>query len=164
MKRKNWMTILWIMVMCSLFCACGNKAQDDNSDDSMQVVDGKMFITEDMQQELEEYFGADDSSDRASKAELRILKNAKSYAISVNAGYDLTSCEVISYEKVDDYNYEAVVKVYGTDDVGEDLEIEFTATYYFEENAEKEEGYQLVEIDTELSESIFNLRWSSTEE
>ncbi len=160
MKIKRLGIVAIIMMMSFVCCACGKTNQEVKEDtvNTNNVVDGKMYITEEMKTELDNFVGTIDALEEKSKAEVSILTNARTYTVSAALEIKWTSCNITSLDKVDDYNYQIVAKVFGSDATGEDVEIEFVGYYHFEEDENKTEGYQLIETYTDLSEKIWQIK------
>lgn len=160
MEMKRIGIVLMAIMMCLTFGACGkkkNEAQQDTSNES-NVVDGKMYITEEMKTELDKFVGTVDLLDDRSKAEVSILTNARTNTRNAALDIKWTDCNITSLEKKDDYQYQITAKVFGSEATGEDVEIEFTGSYYFEEDENKTSGYKLIEVYEELSSKIWEIK------
>jgi len=160
MKSKIIIIAIIAVLGCTVLCACAkkNNSEQKDTENTQNVVDGKMYITEEMKAELDTFVGVIDSVDEKSKAEVSILTNARAYTVTAALEIKWTSCNITSLEKVDDYNYQITAKVFGTDAMGEDVEIEFTGNYYFEEDESKTDGYKLIELYTDLSSKIGEIK------
>ena len=164
MRNKKMKIVITVLVICVALCACGYKSQQGQNSEGdavniHKVVDGKLYITEDMKAELDEFVGTIDAAEEKSKAEVSVLTDARTYTVSAALEIKWTNCNIISFEKIDDYQYQMNAKIMGNDAVtGESVEIEFTGRYYYEEDENKTSGYKLVTEHQDLSDKIWEIK------